>query len=133
MISYEIHTFQEGGWKTDSVFDSRELALHEAKKMVEGGRHSSLQVFEEVYDEETNKTTARRIFKGGRVTENSSKKAPAKGDKGSASGGAAKDRAGNARRAAHPEKRTSLVLPVTVLSLIVAVGLAALIGLRYFT
>lgn len=135
MISYEIHTFQEGKWKTDSVFDSRDLALHEAKKMIEGGRHTNLQVFEENYNEETNETTARRIFKGGAGIED--KKKPVAAGKKSAPtarrGSADKEVFQKTRRVAQPKKRASLAVPVAILSVFVAVGLAALIGLRYLS
>ena len=134
MMSYEIHTYQGGQWKSDSVFDNRELALLEAQKMVDGKRHPSVQVFEEDYDEATNKSTTRRIFKGGGDVESNNRKKPAKAKKGSASRGVAdKERAGNGKRGGRAKKRTSLTVPITVLSLLAAVALAALIGLRYFT
>lgn len=135
MISYEIHTFRAGQWKADSVFDSRDIALMEAQKIVDGGRYSSIQVLEETYDEQTNKSTVKTIFKGGRKVD----------DRPTAKSAARKSLAPDKRKAARPEpkqpsrrapppkKRTGLVLPVAILVLIAAIGMAALIGLRYYT
>ncbi len=69
MVAYEIHAYREGRWKIDSVFDDRELALFEAKRMDQGGRFSGVRVIEEVYDEITKKTSIRTIFRGSKVTE----------------------------------------------------------------
>ncbi len=68
MVAYEIHAFREGRWKIDSVFDDRELALFEAKRMNRGGRVSGVRVIEEVYDEITKKSSIRTIFRGSKVS-----------------------------------------------------------------
>ena len=62
MKAFEIHTFQDGKWKIDSVFDDRELAMFEARRVDEGTRYSGVRVIEEVYDEATDLTTTRTIF-----------------------------------------------------------------------
>ena len=45
--AFEIHTFRGGKWKIDSVFDDRDLALFEATRMDESGRHAGVRVIEE--------------------------------------------------------------------------------------
>ncbi len=67
--AYEIHTFQGGRWKIDSVFDDRDLALFEAQRMDELGRHPGIRVIEEEFDEGTQKTKIRTIFRGSKVAE----------------------------------------------------------------
>lgn len=69
MRAYEIHTFQGGRWKIDSVFDDRDLALFEAHRMDESGRHPGIRVIEEEFDEHTQKTKIRTIFRGSKIGE----------------------------------------------------------------
>ena len=68
MRAYEIHTFQSGRWKIDSVFDDKELALFEANRMDESGRYSGVRVVEEAFSEQNRKSRARTIFRGTKVT-----------------------------------------------------------------
>jgi hypothetical protein len=65
--AFEIHTFQGGKWKIDSVFDDRELAMLEAGRMDESGRYAGVRVIEEDFDELTQKTKIRTIFRGSKV------------------------------------------------------------------
>jgi hypothetical protein len=67
--AYEIHTFTGGRWKIDSVFDDKELALFEATRMDESGRHAGIRVIEEDYDENTQKTKIRTIFRGSKTSD----------------------------------------------------------------
>lgn len=69
MRAYEIHTFQNGRWKIDSVFDDKELALFEAQRMEGSGRFSGVRVVEEAFDENDQKTSARTIFRGSKATQ----------------------------------------------------------------
>ena len=65
--AYEIHTFTGGKWKIDSVFDDRDLALFEATRMDESGRHAGIRVVEEEFDELTQKTRMRTIYRGSKA------------------------------------------------------------------
>lgn len=67
MRAFEIQTYQSGKWKIDSVFDDKELAVFEARRMDESGRHSGIRVIEEEYDEQTKETRVRTIFRGSKV------------------------------------------------------------------
>ena len=67
MRAYEIHTFQQGKWKIDSIFDDRELALFEATRMDDSGRHPAIRVIEEEFDERTQKAKIRTIFRGSKI------------------------------------------------------------------
>ena len=42
MRAYEIQIIKAGVWQMDSVFDDRNLAIFEAKKIDEGRRYSGL-------------------------------------------------------------------------------------------
>ncbi len=78
MRAYEIHTFRNGRWKIDSVFDDKELALFEAHRMDGSGRFSGVRVVEEAFDENDNKTSARTIFRGSKATQANQKDANTK-------------------------------------------------------
>ena len=67
MKAFEIHTYQGGKWKIDSVFDDRDLAMFEAQRMDESGRFSGLRVVEEVFNVQSNETKTRTIFRGSKV------------------------------------------------------------------
>lgn len=69
IVSFEIHTFVGGEWKIDSIFDSRDLALSEARRIDEGTRYSAVRVIEESFDEATQRVNSRTIFRGTKVDE----------------------------------------------------------------
>ncbi|MEM7654262.1 MAG: hypothetical protein AAF220_13965, partial [Pseudomonadota bacterium] len=47
LTSYEIQTLQGGRWKISAIFDDRELAIYEAKRMASGQRYESIRVVQE--------------------------------------------------------------------------------------
>ncbi len=69
MISYELHTLRKGTpgnkWKLDSVFEDRELAIHEATLTDDSDNFSGVRVIEERYDEQADKTKTTVVFRGG--------------------------------------------------------------------
>jgi hypothetical protein len=67
MILYEIHAFRGGTWKVDSVFDDKDLAVYEAQRMEKGGRFSAVRVIQETYDEETQRTATRTVYRTTKV------------------------------------------------------------------
>ena len=133
MRAFEIHTYQDGKWKIDSVFDDRELALFEARRVDEGSRYSGVRVIEENYDEASDLTTTRTIFRGGTADrQERARKAKAKsGARPAARRGAGAKEHGKGKHAKKAKKKSSPVVPVLILTVIVAVGLAALFGLQH--
>lgn len=69
MRAFEIHTYQNGRWIIDSIFDDRELALIEARRMDDTKRYPGIRVVEEVYDAGTRETQRRTLFRGSKVAE----------------------------------------------------------------
>jgi|LNFM01.1.fsa_nt_gb hypothetical protein len=67
MVVFEIHTFREGVWKIDSVFDDKELAVTEAQRMERAGRYSAIRVVEETFDEQTEKGNTRTVYRSTKV------------------------------------------------------------------
>lgn len=133
MRAYEIHTFRDGQWKVDSVFDDRELAIHEARKVDANGRYAGVRVIEENYDETSDLTTTRTIFRGKKEAAKAKQRLEItrkNGHKGHRNGG---EREHNGKRRASPQKSNSsspLVL-VLILLLILMTGVTVLFGLHY--
>lgn len=134
MRAYEIQTFKEGAWKVDSIFDDRELAIFEAKKIDEGTRYAGVKVVEENYDEASNLTTTRTLFRGG----------AAKGEKtqnpaGPATPQRAGPRTGTGKEPVHKGRvrpkaqKTSMVVPILVLLLLLFGGLTIYLAIQYFS
>ena len=132
MRAFEIQTYLDGKWKIDSVFDDRELALFEAKRVDAGSRYSGVRVIEENYDESSNLTTTRTIFRGGNVdrmkeARNAAQTAPTKG---AARRGAGSREMGGNKRPRRNQQTSNFLIPVLILSVLVLAGLAALFGLQ---
>lgn len=130
MRAYEIQTYNSGRWKIDAVFDDRSLAMFEAKRMDDGNRFSGVRVVEETFDESTQKTATRTIFRGGRA-ENKAYKQDDKQPKraGVAARGGGRDR--NGKRGKRAKKKSSgLTGPLLILSFIIIGGLAGLFALQ---
>ena len=136
MRSFEIQTYTDGRWKMDSVFDDRELALHEAKKIDASARYSGVRVIEENYDEATDKVSSRTLFRGGAakgekalnpVSASNSRKAA---QRGGGSGGRDPARKGHRRQ----QKNNSNLLVVLLIALVILMGgILALLALPYLS
>lgn len=134
MKAFEIHTYRDGKWRIDSMFDDREIAVYEAERMDSSGRYSSVRVIEEIYDEERDETRTRTIYRGQRAAqeaaerlEESRKKRVVQ--KGTRPGGGGEIRARPQK--IQPKKSGSLTGFVVILALLGVLGIALLIGLRY--
>jgi hypothetical protein len=130
MRAYEIHTYRDGKWKMDSVFDDRELAVFEAKKITESTRYSGVKVIEEKYDELTDMTTTRTLYRGGAAkTEKAKKPTAAKKRSGSRTATSKEPRR---KSGAKPQKKQKdFLVPVLVLLVLLMSGLALLFGIQY--
>ena len=67
MSTFEIQVYKSGNWNVDSYFDDRDVALSEAGRLDESVRHSDVCVVEENYDESSDQTTTKSIFRGGNL------------------------------------------------------------------
>ena len=130
MKAFEIHTYHDGKWKIDSVFDDRELALFEARRVDEGSRYSGVRVIEEVYDEASDLTTTRTIFRGGNADRQERLR---KAEAGKKKPGPQRGTGGEPTRKRRPrkkEKSTNFLIPILILAVLVFAGLSALLGLQ---
>ena len=61
-VSYEIYTYRNGNWTVDSVHDDKQLAIHQARLLLDSRHHMAIRVMEESYDEATDKSTTKVVF-----------------------------------------------------------------------
>ena len=128
LVAYEVQTFEEGSWQIASMFDDKELALIEARRLEEGIRRRETRVVEETHDEESNRTKSKVVYTSPKIR-------PEAG----ASVGDTKPQAvmrdyPRTRRKppAGKKKQPGLIWICLKLFLIVVVGVMALIVLRQF-
>ena len=62
LIAYEVQTFEGGSWQIASMFDDKELALIEARRLEEGLRRRETRVVEETHDEESRQTKSKVVY-----------------------------------------------------------------------
>lgn len=67
MVVYELHLIRDRDWKIDSVFDDRDLAVMEGRRMEKSRRYLGVRVVEETFDQATNRTVSRTIYRSSRV------------------------------------------------------------------
>ena len=69
MINYELHTLKKHvsaiEWAIGTVFEDRELALHEAKILDNSDRYAGIRVIAEDHNPGTGQTQTSTIFRGG--------------------------------------------------------------------
>ena len=137
MKAFEIQTYQDGKWRINSIFDDRELALFEARRVDESSRYSAVRVIEELFDEASSKTSTKTIFRGGRAADPRTAREPDTKKKAAANrtGRGAANRSGARRpggRRPPAKKKTSMAGPIVLLLLVIVLGGAAMFGLQYF-
>lgn len=133
MLAYEIQTFRDGEWKIDSIFNERELAMFEAKRIDEGARYVGVRLIEENYNEATQLTTTRTLFRGG-IAKGQKAKTNAATVKSSqaAQRGAGRERVpkGGARRS---KKSSSSLVPLLVVLVLILGAMVILLGMHQFS
>jgi len=75
-ISYELLSFRDGSWIIESIYENRDVALQEARRLLEGRHQKGVKVIEETYDADTDNTTVRIVFsrqKGGEKSRHKSR------------------------------------------------------------
>ena len=75
-VSYELLSFRGGNWVIESIYDNRDVALQEARRLLAGRHQTGVKVIEETYDADTDNTTARIVFSRQRGEEMSRHRSP---------------------------------------------------------
>lgn len=134
MKSFELHTYKDGKWKIDSIFDDRELAIFEARRVEASSRYSGVRVIEEKFDEASDSVTNRTLFRGGAAKGQKSTEIEenVKSKRSATRRGTGKKTARNGETKSKAKKSNSLNI-VLVLLVILFGGLAALFGLQHLS
>ncbi|NQU56114.1 MAG: hypothetical protein HQ513_02690 [Rhodospirillales bacterium] len=119
-VSFEIYSFKGGNWMLDSVHDDKNMAIHQGRMLIASPHHMAIRVVQETYDEASDNTTSKIIYKeqkGGddekQKPKSSKKKDPAK-----------------KRKRKKKKKGSSKSLMILVLSVGgIGLGLLALLGI----
>ncbi len=61
-VSYELLSFKGGSWIIESVFDNKDVAVREARRLLAGRHQKGVKVIEEKYDDATDNTMVRIVF-----------------------------------------------------------------------
>ncbi len=131
LIAYEVHTYEHGSWQIASMFDDKELALIEARRIEEGLRHRETRVVEETHDEESGRTKSRVIYSSPKIRTPESPAAHP--EKPGAPATVREYPKPGRRRSAVTEKPPNLVVAGLTFVLIVGFGIAALIALEHLS
>jgi len=61
-VSYEVLSTRGDNWTIESVYDDREVALYEARALLDNRHLKAVKVVQESYDDEADRTITRTIF-----------------------------------------------------------------------
>lgn len=62
MSTFELQTYQNGGWQFDAYFDDKGMVVSEAEKMDATGRYVGVRVLEEKFNEAKQTSSYSTIF-----------------------------------------------------------------------
>lgn len=135
MSTFEIQVYKGGIWSVDSYFDDREIAMSEAERLNESGRHAGVRILQEDYDEASNESKCRVVFsktlnqhsdQDWRVqAKRTSMTRTSAGTTGNGSGARPARRRSAARRS-----NTGFYVGLVVAFIVLIAGIAAMIGLQ---
>ncbi len=61
-VSYEVLSTRGDNWMIESVYDDRDVALYEARTLLDNRHLKAVKVVQETYDDEADRTITRTIF-----------------------------------------------------------------------
>jgi len=122
--TFEIYSFKNGDWMIDSVHDDKQMALHQARMLLESPHHMAVRVLQEVYDDETDKSMSSVVFKQ-QKGDDKPKRTPSPGKKKS-------DKIGAGASKGKPKKKEGGFAKTVILMVLaiggIGLGLIAIIG-----
>lgn len=138
LVSYEIHVCEGGTWQIASMFNEKELALIEARKMEEGLRRRETRVVEETHDEASGRTRSKTIYttpkvRPDKVEAKSKPASPAPTRKSAPRAAQEPRRTRRAVPAKSAKQESSLGTILLTFAVIVGVGVGGLVLLRYLS
>jgi len=67
LVAYEVHRYNAGKWEIQAIFDEKELALSEARRLETGLRAMETRVVEETHDETSKRTRSKTVYETPKV------------------------------------------------------------------
>ena len=130
--TFEIQVYKGGIWNVDSFFDDREIALSEAERLNDTGRHAGVRILEEKYDESSNIARYRVVYsklKNSGASDDWRKQARQTSKISSSSNNRARKRTVQ-RKAKSQKNKGGFYMSLIVAFVILIAGVAAMIGLQ---
>jgi hypothetical protein len=131
--AFELQIYQNGQWQFDSYFDDKDSVVSEAERMNGSGRYAGVRVLQESYKENSNSCEYVVIFSrlGKDNSGNSNWRDQYQGAKPPPRNavGAEPERRPRPRQPAQPKKKTSLIPVIAICSVIVLIGVGAMVML----
>lgn len=122
-VSYEIYSFKNGNWMLDSVHDDKGMAVHQGRMLIASPHHMAIRVVQESYDDETDNSTSKIIYKDQKGEDDKARKPAGKNTKSAT-------RKGPVKKKQNKKKKGNKTLMILVLSLVgISIGLLAFIGI----
>ncbi len=139
LVAYEVQIYEGGDWQIASMFNERELALMEARRIEEGMRRKETRVVEEIHDEDSGRTRSKVIYTTPKLRSQDSPPAPAKApaktpaDKPRSNSGQTSRRSQRRAPAAAVKSEPNLMIMLLTFVLIISLGIAGIVGLRFLS
>jgi len=132
--SFEIQLFREGTWKTDSIYDDRGLAEMEARRMETSPRYKNLRIIEEAYDEKSETTKLRTIYRDKNFMEKLAKRTEkVRQEETNQTIVTKREREYETRRQKKKKSGSNFTRIAINLTLIAVVGIAGIVALKYLS
>ena len=139
LVAYEVQIYERGDWQIASIFNERELALMEMRRIEEGLRRKETRVVEETHDEDSGRTRSKVIYSTPKLRSQDSPPAPAQApaktpvDKPRSNSGQTSRRSQHRTPAAAAKSEPNLMTMMLTFLLIISLGIAGIVGLRFLS
>ena len=129
LTAFEVQSFRNGDWKIETITDSKDLAVHQAEQVIRHPAVRKVRVVQEAFDPTSAEQKFRTVFFRDK---NAVCKPPSQSAAPGAPEGETVQTAPTARPSLKTPRRVGAVGLILKFALIVSVGIAAILALRYF-
>lgn len=139
LVAYEVQVYESGNWQIASMFNEKELALMEARRIEEGIRRRETRVVEESHDEDSGRTRSKVVYTTPQLRTDQPQaaakapQAPAANKNPAPRGAQAERTPGRRPRPAPQQSGPNMTMIVLTFFLIVCLGVVGIVGLRYLS
>ena len=129
LTAFEVQSFRNGNWKIETITDSKDLAVHQAEQVILHPTVRKVRVVQEAFDPTSAEQKFRTVFFRDKTPVS---KPSAQSAAPGAAAGETVQTALTARPSLKTPRRVGAVGLILKFALIVMVGIAAILALRYF-